>query len=87
MSRSAHAQSTYVLHELPKCLKCKCQLQLVMARYENEHSYRLVEEWECPKCGKYYPLNKMKEEQLSEQDRKLHEWCKKEQKRNKKQYK
>ena len=82
MSRCGHMQSEYKLHELPKCSKCKIQFQLVMARYKYDNSYELIEEWECPKCNKHYPKNKIKEEKLSKQDQRLHEWTVKEQKKD-----
>ena len=83
MSRCAHAQSTYELHELPKCSRCKQQFQLVMGLYElKDGKTKLVEEWECMKCGKIVPKNALREKPLSEQDKKLSDWCKNEQNRD-----
>lgn len=87
MSKSAHAQSTYELHRLPRCSKCRQEFQLVMASYtEKEGNTRLVEEWECEKCGKTVPKHILKEEPLSKQDKYLSNWIKNE-KRQQKYYK
>lgn len=84
MSRSAHAQSTYDLHELPKCSRCRQEFQLVMAAYDlRDGKTKLVEEWECTKCGKAVPKSALREMPLSEEDRKLSDWCKDEQRRRK----
>ena len=80
MSRSAHAQSEYQLAELPKCRRCKTQLMLVMAVYDEIP--QPVMEWECHKCSKVISKNKLPEPVWSEQDKKLHEWCEQEGKRN-----
>ena len=85
MSRAAHWQSTYILHKLPKCLKCKIEFQLVTARYEDDNGkYLIVDEWECPRCGKIVKKDRLKEEPLTEQDKRLHNWCMNEQRRRKK---
>lgn len=85
MSRSAHAKSTYELHRLPRCTKCKQQFQLVTAHYEMKNGDTfLAEEWECPKCGKTVPRNSLREDPQSEEDRGLSEWCKNEQRRQEK---
>ena len=81
MSKCAHEQSTYVLHKLPRCSKCKQEFQLVTARYETPNGKgKIVEEWECMKCGKIVPKTSLREQPLSEQDKILSEWCKNEQK-------
>ena len=71
MSRSAHAQSTYKLQEMPHCRKCKGELIYVAAVYEGESSFR--NEWECSKCGKIFPANRIKTPELSDQDKRLRE--------------
>ena len=74
MSRNAHEKSTYKLAEMPKC-KCKGQLILTCSKYEGKKD--IVEEWECIKCGKVYPLSQIQEPQFSGQDIWLANWCKK----------
>jgi hypothetical protein len=55
-----------------------------MGRYEDDNgNYKLVEEWECTKCGKVVEKRKLLEEPLTEQDKQLHEWCINEQRREK----
>jgi DNA-directed RNA polymerase subunit RPC12/RpoP len=83
MSRSAHAQSTYVLHKFPKCIKCKEELVLVYVQYDKPNGERtkVEEEWECPKCGKFIPRRFLKEPDFEQQDSSLHKWCINEQKR------
>lgn len=79
MSRSAHAQSTYKLHRLPMCSRCRQEFQLVLASYElPTGGSQLVEEWECSKCGKTVPKSSLREEPLSPQDKVLSDWCKNE---------
>jgi ssDNA-binding Zn-finger/Zn-ribbon topoisomerase 1 len=73
MSLCPHRQSNYKLRKLPRCNRCKIEMILVSAMYDNSKS--ISWEWECPKCNKSVPKNLLKEEQLSEQDLKLKEWC------------
>lgn len=85
MSRCAHMQSDYEYHRLPRCSKCKVEFQLVLASYTDRNGKTtLVEEWECPKgCGKVVPKHMIRENKLSEQDKKLSDWCKNEQRKEK----
>ena len=74
MSKSAHSKSTYRLKPLPRCLKCKNkEMILVMVSYENKKGN--FWEWECLKCHKTYPKNKIKEQLHSKEDMFLHTWC------------
>lgn len=72
MSRSAHAQSTYKLQEMPRCKRCKSELIYVMAKYDGENDYRM--EWECTKCHKILQDSKIRLPKQSEQDMILHKW-------------
>lgn len=71
MSRSAHAQSTYKLQEMPHCRKCKGELIYVAAVYEGESNFR--NEWECSRCGKIFPASRIKTPELPDQDKRLSE--------------
>jgi hypothetical protein len=64
MSKSAHAQSTYRLRPLPKCSKCKVEMQLMLISYDKLP--RPVWEWECRKCPKSVAQHKLKEERPTE---------------------
>ena len=76
MSKSAHWKSTYVLRSLPKCSRCKQEFNLVAARYELRNGqYKIVEEWECSKCGKVVPRNMIRENGFHKDEEKLKEWC------------
>ena len=77
MSRSPHAQSNYRLRPLPKCSKCKVEMQLVMVSYENKP--KPVWEWECRKCPKVVARHKLKEQELTTFEKFLSDWCKDEQ--------
>lgn len=74
MSRCAHAQSEYQLTQLPKCSRCKIELTLTTAIY-NDNIKTLQEEWECSRCGKVVPKRKLPEPKWTQQDIELHEWC------------
>jgi len=74
MSRCVHEQSNFRLRQLPKCSKCKLEMQLVMVIYESEK--QPVWEWECRSCsGKAVAKNKLKEAEPSEFEQLLHERC------------
>jgi len=59
MSRCAHAQSEYRIRQLPRCSKCKIEMQLVMVSYDNKPKPEW--EWECRKCLKAVARHKLKE--------------------------
>jgi RNase P subunit RPR2 len=74
MSRCAHAQSTYRLTKMPTCRKCKQPLYLIAVAAKTKKGY--VFEWECTRCNKSIPYHLIQEPEFSEEDRILHEWCK-----------
>lgn len=74
MSKCAHAQSEYKLRRLPRCSKCKVEMQLVMVRYDNKP--KPVWEWECRKCPKAVARHKLKEHNPTNFEAFLAEWCK-----------
>lgn len=75
MSKSKHAQSTYKLAEMPKCIKCKGELVLTIGKYDGIKEF--IEEWECSKCGRIFSKSQVKEPKFSNEDRWLNEWVKK----------
>lgn len=79
MSRCAHSQSDFKIAQLPQCRKCKKEMMLVTASYENVKEH--VWEWECIKCGKIYPASMTDNSYMSEQDKRLSKWCKDEQRK------
>lgn len=78
MSRCAHAQSTYKLAKLPECSKCKAEMFLVYAVYDENSKF--VKEWECSRCGRISSLSQIRGPQFSGEDTWLSEWCKKNEK-------
>lgn len=74
MSRCAHDKSIYKLTPLPRCRRCNIELNLVAAVYDNS-IITAREEWECSKCGKIVPKNKIRGPNWTEEDIVLHNWC------------
>ena len=71
MSRCGHLQLDYKLRKLPHCKRCKTEMVLVAAMYDNLPDVQY--EWECPRCGKVVPKKLLKEEPLREEDIELSE--------------
>ena len=70
MSRCAHYKSIYNIRKLPKCSRCGGEFVLVYSSYDKAN--KLIYEWECIKCHKVVPRELLKEEELSEEDKRLH---------------
>lgn len=49
MAKNAHEKSKFKLITLPKCTKCKNELNLIMLD-------NLIYVWECPKCTRIFNL-------------------------------
>jgi len=82
MSRSPHAQLGRKVRRLPVCTKCRKQFYLVQVSYKDKES---TWEWECDKCGKIVPKDSItiqNKEETDEWHKFLHNWCKRQQRRD-----
>ena len=74
MTKSAHAQCDYKLRKLPQCSRCNNEFSLVVISYENLG--KPIYEWECSKCHKTVPRERLREEDLQPDYIWLKEWLK-----------
>ena len=80
MARSAHAKHPCKLRKLPRCSRCKIEFILITVKYENIP--KISYEWECPKCHKAVSKEQLREEQPTEWEIFLSDWCKTENAKN-----